>query len=217
MTSCTCKTETELIDTENLLKTFQKHFDETGKKYQDALDKIDHMSNNPNVTSNLFDSLHNEINDRDTAIARLHTEIEAQKDSLERAHRDAGQSIKMLNDRRLVIKGATDYSIPESHLTEMHQLASERFAEVEEMSSTIAALRLENQAASSSSSNKPAALLGYPSNAMPRNDCEEKCAKLKAELDEMKQERNAEVRNLQDDLRKMEDRKDYYKNNFSQS
>ena len=175
------------------------------------------MSNNPNVTSNLFDKLHNEIDDRDTAIARLHTEVEAQKESLERAHRDAGRSIKMLNDRRLVIKGATDYSIPESHLTEMHQLASERFAEVEEMSSTIAALKLENQAASSSSQNKPATLLGYPSNAMPRNECEEKCAKLKAELDEMKQEKNVEVRNLQDELRKMEDRKDYYKNNFSQA
>ena len=211
------QTRAELIDTENLLKTFQKHFDTTGKKHQDALDKIDHMSNNPNVTSNLFDNLHNEIDDRDTAIARLHTEVEAQKESLERAHRDAGRSIKMLNDRRLVIKGATDYSIPASHLTEMHQLASERFAEVEEMSSTIAALRLENQAASSSSQNKPATLLGYPSNAMPRNECEEKCAKLKAELDEMKQERNAEVRNLQDELRKMEDRKDYYKNNFSQA
>ena len=211
------QTRAELTDTENLLKSFQKHFDATGKKYQDALDKIDHMSNNPNVTSNLFDNLHNEIDDRDTAIARLHTEIEAQKESLERAHRDAGRSIKMLNDRRLVIKGATDYSIPESHLTEMHQLASERFAQVEEMSSTIAALRLENQAASSSSQNKPATLLGYPSSAMPRNECEEKCAKLKAELDEMKQERNAEVRNLQDELRKMEDRKDYYKNNFSQA
>ena len=220
------QTRAELIDTENLLKTFQKHFDATGKKYQDALDKIDHMSNNPNVTSNLFDNLHNEIDDRDTAIARLHTEVEAQKESLERAHRDAGRSIKMLNagrsikmlnDRRLVIKGATDYSIPESHLTEMHQLASERFAEVEEMSSTIAALKLENQAASSSSQNKLATLLGYPSNAMPRNECEEKCAKLKAELDEMKQEKNVEVRNLQDELRKMEDRKDYYKNNFSQA
>ena len=211
------QTRAELIDTENLLKTFQKHFDATGKKYQDALDKIDHMSNNPNVTSNLFDNLHNEIDDRDTAIARLHTEVEAQKESLERAHRDAGRSIKMLNDRRLVIKGATDYSIPESHLTEMHQLASERFAEVEEMPSTIAALKLENQAASSSSQNKPATLLGYPSNAMPRNECEEKCAKLKAELDEMKQEKNVEVRNLQDELRKMEDRKDYYKNNFSQA
>ena len=211
------QTRAELIDTENLLKTFQKNFDATGKKYQDALDKIDHISNNPNVTSNLFDNLHNEIYDRDTAIARLHTEVEAQKESLERAHRDAGRSIKMLNDRRLVIKGATDYSIPESHLTEMHQLASERFAEVEEMSSTIAALKLENQAASSSSQNKPATLLGYPSNAMPRNECEEKCAKLKAELDEMKQEKNVEVRNLQGELRKMEDRKDYYKNNFSQA
>ena len=208
---------TELTDTEDLLKVFQRNFDETGKKYQDALNKIDHMSNNPNVTSNLFDSLHNEINDRDTAIARLHTELEAQKDSLERAHRDAGKSIKMLNDRRLVIKGATDYSIPESHLTEMHQLANERFAEVEEMSSTIAALKLENQAHSSSSKNRTTTLHGYPSNAMPRNECEEKCAKLKAELDEMKQEKNNEVRNLQDELKKMEDRKDYYKNNFSQA
>ena len=55
------QTRAELTDTENLLKTFQKHFDATGKKYQDALDKIDHMSNNPNVTSNLFDNLHNEM------------------------------------------------------------------------------------------------------------------------------------------------------------
>ena len=207
----------EILDNESLLKTYQKHFDSIGKKYQDALDKIDHMSKNPNMTSALFDYLHNEIDDRDEMVARLHTEVEAQKESLERAHRDAGRSIRMLNDRRLVIKGATDYSIPESHLTEMHHLANERFAEVEEMSSTIAALKLENQAASSSSQNMPATLLGNPSSAMPRSECEEKCAKLKAELEEMKQEKNVEVRNLQDELKKMEDRKDYYKNNFSQA
>ena len=207
----------EILDNESLLKTYQKHFDSIGKKYQDALDKIDHMSKNPNVTSTLFDYLHNEIDDRDEMVARLHTEVEAQKESLERAHRDAGRSIRMLNDRRLVIKGATDYSIPESHLTDMHHLANERFAEVEEMSSTIAALKLENQAASSSSQNMPATLLGNPSDAMPRSECEEKCARLKAELEEMKQEKNVEVRNLQDELKKMEDRKDYYKNNFSQA
>ena len=88
------------MDTEDLLKVFQRNFDETGKKYQDALNMIDHMSNNPNVTSALFDSLHNELNDRDTAIARLHTELEAQKDSLERAHRDAGKSIKMFERQK---------------------------------------------------------------------------------------------------------------------
>ena len=207
----------EILDNESLLKTYQKHFDSIGKKYQDALDKIDHMSKNPNVTSTLFDNLHNEIDDRDAIVAHLHTEVEAQKESLERAHKDAGHAIRMLNDRRLVIKGATDYSIPESHLTEMHHLANERFAEVEEMSSTIAALKLENQAASSSLQNMPATLLGNPSNAMPRSECEEKCARLKAELEEMKQEKNAEVRNLQDELKKMEDWKDYYKNNFSQA
>ena len=207
----------EILDNESLLKTYQNRFDSIGKKYQDALDKIDHMSNNPNVTSILFDNLHNEIDDRDAMVAHLHTEVEAQKESLERAHRDAGRSIRMLNDRRLVIKGATDYSIPESHLTEMHHLTNERFAEVEEMSSTIAALRLENQAASSSLQNMPATLFGNPNNAMPRSECEEKCARLKAELEEMKQEKNVEVRNLRDELKKMEDRKEYYKNNFSQA
>ena len=207
----------EILDNESLLKTYQKHFDSIGKKYQDALDKIDHMSNNPNVTSTLFDNLHNEIDDRDAMVAHLHTEVEAQKESLERVHRDAGRSIRMLNDRRLVIKGATDYSIPESHLTEMHHLANERFAEVEEMSSTIAALRFENQAASSSLQNMPATLFGNPNNAMPRSECEEKCARLKAELEEMKQEKNVEIRNLRDELKKMEDRKEYYKNNFSQA
>ena len=45
----------EILDNESLLKTYQKHFDSIGKKYQDALDKIDHMSKNPNVTSALFD------------------------------------------------------------------------------------------------------------------------------------------------------------------
>ena len=207
----------EIIDNENLLKTYQTHFDSIGKKYQDALDKIDFMSNNPNVTSNLFDKLHNEINDRDQLVAHLHTEVEAQKESLDRAHKDAGRAISKLNDRRLVIKGATDYSIPESHLTEMHHLTNERFAEVEEMSSTISALRLENQAASSSLQNTSAVLFGASNNALPRSECEEKCAKLKAELDEMKREKNEEVRSLRDELKKMEDRKDYYKNNFSQA
>ena len=207
----------EILDNENLLKTYQKHFDSIGKKYQDALDKIDFMSNNPNVTSNLFDKLHDEINDRDQMVAHLHTEVEAQRESLDRAHKDAGHAISKLNDRRLVIKGATDYSIPESHLTEMHHLANERFAEVEEMSSTISALRLENQAASSSLQNMPAVLFGTSNNAMPRSECEEKCAKLKAELDEMKREKNEEVRSLRDELKKMEERKDYYKNNFSQA
>ena len=108
------------------------------------------MSTHPNTSSNLFDNLHNEISDRDAMVTRLNAEVEAQKESLDRAHRNAGRAISKLNDRRLVIKGATDYSIPESHLTEMHLLASERQTEVEEMSSTIAALKLENQAVSSS-------------------------------------------------------------------
>ena len=207
----------EIIDNENLLKTYQTHFDSIGKKYQDALDKIDFMSNNPNVTSTLFDKLHDEINDRDQMVAHLHTEVEAQKESLDRAHKDAGRAISKLNDRRLVIKGATDYSIPESHLTEMHHLANERFAEVEEMSSTISALRIENQAASSSLQNTSAVLFGASNNALPRSEYEEKCARLKAELDEMKREKNEEVRSLRDELKKMEDRKDYYKNNFSQA
>ena len=70
MTSCTYETELKLIDTENLLKAFSK-ISMKLVEVSRALNKIDHMSNNPNVTSNLFDSLHNEISDRDTAIARL--------------------------------------------------------------------------------------------------------------------------------------------------
>ena len=175
------------------------------------------MSTHPNTSSNLFDNLHNEISDRDAMVTRLNAEVEAQKESLDRAHRDAGRAISKLNDRRLVIKGATDYSIPESHLTEMHLLASERQTEVEEMSSTIAALKLENQAVSSSMQQGQVVLHGSSSSAFPRNECEEKCAKLKAELEEVKREKNEEVRALRDDLRKMEERKDHYKNNFSQA
>ena len=207
----------EIIDNENLIKTYHDSYESLGKKYQDALERIDFMSTHPNTSSNIFDNLHNEISDRDEMVTRLNTEIEAQRESLDRARRDASRSISMLNDRRLVIKGATDFSIPESHLTEMHHLASERFAEVEEMSSTIAALRLENQAASSSIQNTQTVLHGSSSSALPRNECEEKCAKLRAELEEMKREKNEEVRALRDDLKKMEERKDHYKKNFSQA
>ena len=207
----------EIIDNENLIKTYQQTYDSLGKKYQDALGRIDFMSTNPNTSSNMFDNLHNEISDRDEVINRLNTEVATQKESLDRAQRDAGKAISMLNDRRLVVKGATDYSIPESHLTEMHHLVSERQTEVEEMSSTIAALKLENQAASSSAQNMQAIMYGSSNNAFPRNECEEKCAKLKAELEEMKQEKKSEVNALRDELTKMEERKDYYKNNFSQA
>ena len=211
------RTRAELIDNEALLKTYQSSYDSLGKKYQDALGRIDFMSTNPNTSSNLFDTLHNEISDRDEAINRLNTEVATQEESLNRAQRDASKAISMLNDRRLIIKGATDYSIPESHLTEMHHLVSERQTEVEEMSSTIAALKLEDQAASSSAQNMQAIMYGSSNNAFPRNACEEKCAKLKAELEEMKQEKKSEVNALRDELTKMEERKDYYKNNFSQA
>ena len=62
-----------------------------------------------------------------------------------------------------------------------------------------------------------ASICGQPSNAAPRGECEEKCAKLRSEMEEMKQEKNEEVRKLKDDLQKMEERKDHYKNNFSQA
>ena len=78
-------------------------------------------------------------------------------------------------------------------------------------------LKLENQAASSSMQNMQTVLHGSSSSAFPRNECEEKCAKLRAELEEMKREKNEEVRALRDDLKKMEERKDHYKNNFSQA
>ena len=211
------RAKAEIIDNENLIKTYHDSYESLGKKYQDALKRIDFMSTHPNASGNIFDNLHNEISDRDQMVARLNTEVEAQKESLDRARRDAGRSISMLNDRRLVIKGATDYSIPESHLTEMHHLANERSAEVEEMSSTITTLRLENQAASSSMQNMQTVLFGTSNNALPRSECEEKCAKLKAELEEMKREKNEEVRGLRDELKKMEERKDHYKNNFSQA
>ena len=211
------RAKAEITDNETLIKTYQDTYESLGKKYQDALERIDFMSTHPNTSSNLFDNLHNEISDRDEMINRLNTEVAAQKESIGHAHRDAGRAISKLNDRRLVIKGATDYSIPESHLTEMHHLVSEHQTEVEEMSSTIAALKLENQAASSSMQNMQTILHGSSSNAFPRNECEEKCAKLKAELEEMKLEKKSEVQALRDDLKKMEERKDYYKNNFSQA
>ena len=85
------------------------------------------------------------------------------------------------------------------------------------MSCTIAALKLENQAAASSMQQGQVVLHGSSSSAFPQNECEEKCAKLRAELEEMKREKNEEVRSLRDEPQKMEERKDHYKNNFSQA
>ena len=76
----------EIIDNQNLIKTYQQTCDSLGKKYQDALGRIDHMSTPPNTSSDLFDNLHNEINDRDTVINRFRTEVSTLRESTERAH-----------------------------------------------------------------------------------------------------------------------------------
>ena len=65
----------ELTDNENLLKTYQKTYDDLGRKYDDALLKIDKMSTNPNFSGKALDKLHNEIIDRDDVVNRLVTEV----------------------------------------------------------------------------------------------------------------------------------------------
>ena len=45
-------------------------------------------------------------------------------------------------------------------------------------------------------------LKSIPGNAAPRDECEEKCAKLRSEMEEMKQEKNEEVRRLKDELKR---------------
>ena len=175
------------------------------------------MSTNSNFSGKSLDELHNEIIDRDEVVNRLLTDVDAQRDEINRASGETGRAIRMLNERKLLIKGATDFSIPESHLTDMHALLNEKNTEVAMMSETIAALKLENNEASSEMSKMKLSICGQPSNAAPLDECEEKCAKLKSKMEEMKQEKNEEVRKLKDDLQKIEERKDHYKNNFSQA
>ena len=181
----------------NLVSMYQQSYDELGRKYEDALSQIDSMSREPNLSGENFDKLHNEINKKDVMIRNLIAGREKQKGSLERAHVDAGRAINRLNDQQT--------------------LASDRLVEVEEMSNTIATLRHENQAASSEMQKMKLAICGQSSQAAPRDQCEEKCARLKAEMDELKRKKDEEIQLLQDDLKKAEDRKDHYKNCFSQA
>ena len=44
----------ELTDNENLLKTYQKTYDDLGRKYDDALLKIDKMSTNPDFSGRVL-------------------------------------------------------------------------------------------------------------------------------------------------------------------
>ena len=101
----------ELGDNESFIKTYQKSHDELGRKYEDALLKIDKINVNPNLSGTILDKLHNDIIDRDEVVNRLLTEVDAQRETIDRAHQQAGRAIGQINDRRLVIKGATDYSI----------------------------------------------------------------------------------------------------------
>ena len=85
------KSRAELIDNENLVKMYQKSYDELGRKYEDALSKIDFMSTHPNMSGEVFDKLH-----RDEMVNQLLAERENQRGSLERAHVDAGRAINRL-------------------------------------------------------------------------------------------------------------------------
>ena len=99
----------------------------------------------------------------------------------------------------------------------MHTMVNERNAEMAMMPVTIAALKLENDEASSQMKKMQLSIRRQPSSAAPRSDFEEKCEKLKSEMEETKCEKNEEIKKLKDDLQKMEERKDHYKNNFSQA
>ena len=147
--------------------------------------KIDKMNVNPNFSGTILDKLHNKIFDRDEVVNRLLTEVDAQRETLDRVGPQASRAFGQLNDRQLVSKGATDFSIPERHLTKMRTLASERYTEVEEMSSTISALKLENMAASSEMNQMKLMICGVPGSAAPRDECEEKCAKRRSEVEEI--------------------------------
>ena len=90
----------ELPDNENLLKNYQKTFDDLGRKYDDALLKIDKMSTNPNFCGKAFGKLHNDIIDRDEAVNRFLKEVDAQREEINRTSGDAGRAVRVLNDRR---------------------------------------------------------------------------------------------------------------------
>ena len=191
------KSRAEILEHENLVSMYQQSSDELGRKYENALSQIDSVNRDPNLCGETFDKLHSEINDKDVMIRHLLAEREKQRGSLERAHVEAGRAINRLNDQ--------------------HSLASDRLVEVEEMSNTITALKHENQAASSEMQKMKLAICSQSSQAAPRDQCEEKCARLKAEMDEMKRKKDEEFQRLHDDLKKVEDRKDHYKNCFSQA
>ena len=195
------KVRAELGDNESLLKTYQKSHDELGRKYEDALLKMDNLSTNPNFSGKVLDKLHNEISKGMKWSIDFSNEVDAQREEIDYVGKDAGRAVSQSNDRRLAIKGATDFSIPESHLTEMHTLVSERYTEMEEMSKTKSTLKLENMAASSEMNQMKLKICGISGNAVT----------------EMKQEKNEEVRRLKDELQKMEERKNHFKNNFSQA
>ena len=84
------KSGLELVDNESLIKTYQKSHDELGRKYEDAILKIDKINVNPNFSGTILDKLHNEIIDRDEVVNRLLTEVDAQRETIDRAHQQAG-------------------------------------------------------------------------------------------------------------------------------
>ena len=55
----------EVVDNEALIKTYQHNFDVLGKKYQDAVERLNFLSTHPKVTGDMFDDLHDAIQDRD--------------------------------------------------------------------------------------------------------------------------------------------------------
>ena len=58
-------------------------------------------------------------------VNRIITEVDAQREEINRNSGEAGRAINMMYDRRFLVK-ATEFSIPESHLTDMHALVNER-------------------------------------------------------------------------------------------
>lgn len=125
--------------------------------------------------------------------------MEKERKSFENLQSDTDRAFKVLNERRIVIQGAQDYSIPQSHLADMHMEVHVQQKEIEALEEPNLKVKAEPQRALDELAQQELEAGSTLAIAVQRHEATAAQAELQSERDESNKKREEEVKKLKEE------------------
>eukprot|EP00435_Cladocopium_sp_Y103_P049150 s608_g14.t1 len=192
-----------------------KGFNEVGDKYENVLQTIDQLSQDPKFTGYILDRFQNEVYDRDAKISKMETELADKAREIELASFNAQRFMRMATNR-VADRGVVDFTMSASRHTELQAELNE--GRMHREGREVDAKRFKDECQTLMDELTMERMKAEQSVALNTQHDEVEAVKKKFtdELNEAKLKEENEVKKLREDFKYAEERKDYYKNNYAQ-